>query len=199
MKKILFGILIFLVGVLGTLWLTREKHSSVSESELIYNGLEQLSKLQVTEGYFTEVHRYQDSKKYFNDLVSFDKKALVVVNVKAQISYNLKELVVEVDSINRRVLVKKIPAPEVTIVPDITYYDVQQSTMNQFSASDYNKIKKEVMLELKQNKVVADLKDQAHNRLFEELSQLLLLSKHFKWEVVDETKTLDFKLLSSDL
>lgn len=194
MKKILFGILIFLVGVLGTLWLTREKHSSISESELIYNGLEQLSKLQVTEGYFTEVHRYQDSKKYFNNLVSFDKKALVVVNAKTQISYNLKELVVEVDSINRRVLVKKIPKPEVTIVPDITYYDVQQSTMNQFSASDYNKIKKEVMYELRQNNVVVDLKNQAHRRLFEELSQLLLLSKHFKWEVVDETNSIQFKL-----
>lgn len=189
MKKIIFRISIFLVGVLGTLWLTKEKHTSVSESQLIYNGLEQIAKLQVTEGYFTEVHNYKDSKSYFNNILSFDKKALVVVNAKAQIAYDLKKLDVQIDSIHKRVLVSYIPEPEVTIVPDITYYDVQQSNFNAFIASDYNKIKKEVMYELEQNVVVADLKKQAHDRLFEELSRLLLLSKHFKWEVVDETKS----------
>lgn len=198
MKKILFGILIFLVGVLGTLWLTKEKHTLVSESQLIYNGLKQIAKLQVTEGYFTEVHNYKDSKSYFNNILSFDKKALVVVNAKVQIAYDLKKLDVRIDSIKRRVLIKHIPEPEVTIVPDITYYDVQQSSFNTFNASDYNKIKKKVMHELKENKAVIDLKKQAHNRLFEELSQLLLLSKYFKWEVVDETKVLDFNLLGAD-
>lgn len=194
MKKIIFGILIFLVGVLGTLWLTRGKHASVSESQLIYNGLEQIAKLQVTEGYFTEVHHYKDSKSYFNNVLSFNKKALVVVNAKVQIVYDLKKLDIEVDSIRRKVLVKYIPEPEVTIVPDITYYDVQQSNFNAFNASDYNKIKKEVMHELTQNKVVIDLKQQANDRLFEELSQLLLLSRYFKWEVVNETVTMQLNL-----
>lgn len=193
MKKIIFGILIFLVGVLGTLWLTKEKHASVSESQLIYNGLKQIAKLQVTEGYFTEVHHYKDSKSYFNNVLSFDKKALVVVNAKVQIAYDLKKLDVVVDSVQRKILVRFIPEPEVAIVPDITYYDVQQSSFNAFNATDYNKIKKKVMYELQQNIVVSDLKEQAHNRFFEELSQLLLLSKHFKWEVVDETESLLLK------
>lgn len=196
MKKLLVGILIFLVGVLGTLWLTRDKSYTSSESTLIYNGLANIAKIQVTEGYVTEVHTYKDSKKYFNDIVSFDKKALVVVNAKVQIAYDIKQLDLKIDSINRRVVLKTIPKPEVTIVPDINYYDLQQSSMNLFDASDYNKIKSNVLKDLAKNPIVDDLKKQAHNRLFEELSQLLVISKHFKWEVIDDTKSipLDLKL-----
>lgn len=192
MKKLGIILLVFLLGVFGTLWFTRETPETVSESKLIYNGLQQLSKLQVTEGYFTEVHTYKNSKNYFNNLVSFDKKAIVVVNAKAQIAYDLKKLEIKVDTLQKKIVVKRIPRPEVTIIPDISYYDIEQSSFNEFTASDYNKIKKEIMQLLKENKAVEDLKEQAHERLFEELSRLMVLSKHFKWEVVDETKQIDF-------
>lgn len=193
MKRIGILLLVFLVGVIGTLLLTKKEDSASTETQLIYNGLEQIAKLQVTEGYFTEVITYKDSKSYFNDLVSFDKKALVVVNAKAQIAYDLKKLEIKIDSLQREIHLKKIPEPEVTIVPDITYYDMQQSSFNEFTAKDYNQIKKNVLTQLKQSKVVSDLKKQAHERLFEELSQLMVLSAHFNWKVVDETRTIKFK------
>ena len=194
MKKLLVGILIFLVGVLGTLWVTNDDTFSSSESTIIYNGLDNIAKIQVTEGYITDVHTYKDSKTYFNDIVSFDKKALVVVNAKIQIAYDINKLELQIDSINRRVVLKTIPKPEVTIVPDINYYDLQQSSMNPFEASDYNKIKKNVIKDLEKNPIVEDLKTKAHDRLFEELSKLLVISKHFKWEGVDETKSIPFDL-----
>ena len=198
MKKIAIGLLIFLLGVLGTLWFTREKIEMIPETKLIYNGLEQISKLQVTQGYFTEVHTFKDSKTYWNDLVSFDKKALVVANVKAQIAYDLKQLDIEIDSIQKRIEVKHIPEPEVTLVPNISYYDVQQSTFNSFTAEDYNTIKDDLMKNLEDNQAVKDLKAQAHDRLFEELSKLLVLSKIYQWEVVDQTQSIDLDLNFKD-
>lgn len=191
MKKIAVLMMVFLIGVLGTLWLKKDNHTTVTENQLIYNGIEQISKLQVTEGYFTEVHSYKDSKSYWNDLVSFDKKALVVVNAKAIISYDVSKINIQADSINKSIIVNKLPAPEITIVPDINYYDIQQSSFNSFNASDFNKIKGDVMKELKQNPIVDDLKKQAHDRLFEELSKLLLLSKQYQWKVIDNTNTLN--------
>lgn len=191
MKKIAVLMMVFLIGVLGTLWLTKDNHTTVTENQLIYNGIEQISKLQVTEGYFTEVHNYKDSKSYWNNLISFDKKALVVVNAKAIISYDVSKINIVADSINKRIVVSKLPKPEVNIVPDINYYDIQQSSFNSFSADDFNKIKGDVMKELKQNPIVEDLKKQAHDRLFEELSKLLLLSKQYQWEVIDNTNTLN--------
>jgi hypothetical protein len=188
-------VLVFLVGVLGTLWFTRTTKVDSSETQMIYNGLEQIAKLQVTEGYFTEVHTFKDAKSYWNDLISFDKKALVVVNAKAQISYDLSQLNILVDSIQKQIVLKNIPTPEVTIVPDITYYDIQQSSLNAFSAKDYNTIKDKVLRDLKKNVIVSDLKAQAHHRLFEELSKLLVVSKIYKWAVVDKTKNEQIKAI----
>lgn len=194
MKKLGVVILVFLLGVIGTLWFTRDKVEVVSETELIYNGLKQIAKLQVTEGYFTEVHTFKDSKGYWNNLVSFDKKALVVVNAKVQIAYDLKQLDIEVDSLQQRLVFHTIPEAEVTVVPDISYYDIQQSSFNPFTASDYNAIKDELLVTLKENVVVSDLKKQAHDRLFQELSELLILSKTYQWEVVDKTQKITFEI-----
>ena len=191
MKKIAILLMVFLIGVLGTLWFVKNNHTTITDNQLIYNGIEQISKLQVTEGYFTEVHSYKDSKSYWNNLVSFDKKALVVVNSKAIISYDISKINIQADSINKTIIVDKLPAPEITIIPDINYYDIQQSSFNNFTASDFNKIKDDVMIELKQNPIVDDLKKQAHNRLFEELSKLMLLSKQYQWKVIDNTNSLE--------
>ena len=191
MKKIAVLLMVFLIGVLGTLWFVKNNHTTITDNQLIYNGIEQISKLQVTEGYFTEVHSYKDSKSYWNNLVSFDKKALVVVNAKAIISYDISKVNIQADSINKTIIVDKLPAPEIAIIPDINYYDIQQSSFNNFTASDFNKIKDDVMIELKQNPIVDDLKKQAHNRLFEELSKLMLLSKQYQWKVIDNTNSLE--------
>ena len=194
MKNTFIVILVFLLGFLMARQCNRLNESTNQEGQLIYNGLVQLSKLQVTEGYVTEVYTYENSKSYFGDLITFDKKALVVVNAKVQIAYNLKELDIRVDSIQRKINVKAIPKPEVTIVPNMRYYDLEQSAFNEFTAKDYNTIRDKAIAIVEQNKIVDDLKEQAHDRLFEELSQLLVLSSHFKWEVVDETNSIYFKV-----
>lgn len=192
MKKLAVIILVFLSGVIITLWISKDGNTTISETELIYNGLKQVSKIQVTEGYFTEVHTYKDSKSYWNDLVSFDKKALVVVNAKAQVAYDLEKINIEIDSVQQRVILNHIPEAEVTIVPDISYYDIQQSSFNSFTAEDYNKIKDNLMIRLRENQIVTDLKEQAHDRLFQELSQLFVLSRVYQWEVIDNTNNVEF-------
>ena len=75
------------------------------------------------------------------------------------------------------------------------YYDIQQSSFNSFTATDFNKIKEDVLTELKKNPIVSDLKKQAHQRFFEELSKVLVVSKQFKWHVIDKTNSIEDILL----
>ena len=194
MKNVVIVILVFLLGFLVARQWSKSNEDSSDEGQLIYNGLVQLSKLQVTEGYVTEVYTYANSKSYFGDFIKFDKKALVVVNAKVQIAYNLKALDIRIDSVQKKINIKTIPDPEVTIVPSMKYYDLEQSAFNEFTAGDYNNIRSRAIDIVAKHKIVDDLKRQAHDRLFEELSQLLVLSSHFKWEVVDETNSIYFKV-----
>ena len=171
--------------------LSKEKQHTVNETQLMLEGLKQVSKLQVTEAQFTEVINYKDVKSYAYDYLQFEKKALVVVNAKAKISYDLRKLTYELDSINKNITITNIPDPEVDIIPDIKYYDLQQSSYNQFKAKDYNDIYDKAVISLKKNKIVDDLKVQAEDRLVDELNNLFFMTKVFGWKLKNKSNNQD--------
>ena len=53
-------------------------------------------------GTFSEVSNYINSKKYFYDYLSFDKKAIVTVNATVEVGYNLAQLEIQIDSIAKK-------------------------------------------------------------------------------------------------
>ena len=100
MKKIIIGTIIGIVIVflLQYFFQKKEENTQITEnSTLIQQEIKNVGKLVVTEGYFSEVITYQDAKKYLNNWISFDKKALIVVNAEATISYDLHQLRYEID------------------------------------------------------------------------------------------------------
>ena len=68
------------------------------------------------------------------NLWTSDKKALVVVNAKATVEYDLRQLETEIHAENKTLILKKIPDPVLNIYPDIEYYDVTQDYFNSFEA-----------------------------------------------------------------
>ena len=57
-----------------------------------YYEIKNVGKLVVTEGKFSEVVTYKDQQKYLMDLVSFEKKALIVANADVTIAYDLRQI-----------------------------------------------------------------------------------------------------------
>ena len=147
MKKLLLGLVIGIIAVFVLQYFfKKEKDESVltENSALIAQEIKNVGKLVVTEGYFSEVMTYQDAKKYFNNWVSFDKKALVVVNAEATIAYDLHQLRYEIDEANKVVRLLYIPEAELKIYPKVQYYNLEESSFNPFTAEDHNKIQKRV-------------------------------------------------------
>ena len=135
----------------------------------------------VTEGYFSEVITYKDAKQYLGNLISFDKKALVVVNAEATISYDLSQISYQIDEQNKIVKITNIPSPELKIYPDIEYYDIEMSQFNPFTATDHNLINKKVNHIIKQKIEKSSLVTNAENRLITELSKILILTNSMGW------------------
>lgn len=184
MKKILFGAIIALASVL----IYKSCSDDISEkkllkesSMLIQQELKNVSKLIVTEGHFVEVYNYADSKELFGSLVTADKKALVVVNAEAIISYDLTQITYELDEAQKVIRITKIPEPEIKINPDFEYYDVSADYFNPFKAEDYNAIKTNVNASLLEKIEASTLRSNAENRLLSELSQIYLLSNSLGW------------------
>ena len=150
-------------------------------SALIQEQLKNVGKLVVTEGHFSEVFNYENSKEIFGDFYSADKEALVVVNADVTISYDLSKLDYEIDEANKILTIKSIPEEEIKINPDLEYYDIQSDFLNPFEAKDYNEIKEIVNASLMTKIENSTLKSNAKNRLISELSKFYILTNSLGW------------------
>ena len=184
MRKILFGVIITLV-ILFTFKYCGDKNEDKivlkENSALIQEQLKNVSKLIVTEGHFSEVFSYKNSKAIFGDLIEAEKKALVVVNADVTVAYDLSKIEYKIDESTKTLQIISIPKEEIKISPDFEYYDIQADFLNQFEAKDYNNIKQTVNKQLMKKIEASDLKANAKNRLISELTNFYILTNSLGW------------------
>ena len=191
MKKYLGYLLVFFIGiVIAFLYLkNKENKYRTEQANIILTEIKNVSKLVVTESTFSEMYNYQDADKYFFETISFDKKIILSVNAKVQVSYDLSKMVLKTDTINKKIIIKSLPKQEVFISPDISYFDLEQSTFNQFSKEELNKITQKSIARIKETIDASTLKEQSKNRLFEELRKIYDMANLLDWKLVDETES----------
>ena len=202
-RRIIVGVLVA-IGVLLAFKYCEFKKTDDStidyNTNLIQQQILNVGKLVVTEGHFSEVLTYQNQQKYFMDMISFYNKELIVVNAKVIVAYDLHKIKYDIDQKNKTITILNIPKEEITINPDIQFYDVEQSQLNPFTGSDYNKINKSVKANLAKKIEKSSLKSNAQNRLITELSKILILTNTMGWKLQYNGKTIESeKELSTDL
>jgi len=161
------------------------------DTSLIQQQILNVGKLVVTEGHFSEVITYKNQQKYFMNMVSFEKKALIVVNADVTVAYDLHQMKYDIDEKNKTITILNIPKEEIKINPDIKFYDVEQSKLNPFTGDDYNKINKSVKANLSKKIEKSSLKTNAQNRLISELSKILILTNSMGWKLQYNGKTVE--------
>lgn len=183
MRRILIGVGIIAIIILAFRFceFKKSEESVTYDTNLIQQQIVNVGKLVVTEGHFAEVLTYKDQDKYFMGMVSFEKKALVVVNADVTVAYDLRQMKYDIDEKNKTITIEYIPKEEIKISPDIKFYDVNQSRLNPFSGDDYNKINATVKKNLQTKIEKSTLKSNAQNRLISELSKILITTNTLGW------------------
>jgi uncharacterized membrane protein YfhO len=203
LKRIIVGAVIVVAIILAFKFceFKKEDESSLDyNTNLIQQQIVNVGKLVVTEGHFSEVVTYKNQQKYMMDMLSFEKKALVIVNADVTVSYDLHQMKYDIDEKNKTITILSIPKEEIKISPDIKFYDVEQSQMNPFTGEDYNKINKSVKANLAKKIEKSSLKSNAQNRLISELSKILILTNTMGWKLQYEGKEItNEKELQQDL
>lgn len=203
-RKWIIVILAALVLFFGYKYFSSKGDTSVIEYDtaLIQQQIKNVGKLVVTEGHFAEVITYKDSKKYLADFISFEKKAIVVINADVTVSFDLSKMKYDIDSIHKVITVLDIPKEEIKIAPDFKYYNTESSTFNEFTGEDYNKINKIARANLSKKIQASTLKTNAKNRLLTELNSLFIVTKNLGWtmkykgEVITSDKEVSQKFLN---
>ncbi|WP_461532186.1 DUF4230 domain-containing protein [Sinomicrobium sp.] len=137
-------------GVVATFWLytylkrRQQKQLTEKQSVVLLEKIRRVCKLVTVEGEFAEIYHYENSKQGFISLFSGRKKALIVINAKVHIGYDLRKVKMNADNRRKRIVLNEFPQPQVlSIEPDLKYYDVKNGLFNRFDSSDLTELNKE--------------------------------------------------------
>ncbi len=184
MRKILFGVIITLIVLFTFKYCDNQQSEKILLEEntaLIQKQINNVGKLVVAEGHFSEVFTYKNTKAVFGDLFEAEKQAIVIVNAGVTVGYDLSKIEYKINEESKILHIIRVPEEEIKISPDFEYYDIQADFLNQFEATDYNEIKDIVNKSLMKKIEASDLRSNAKNRLISELAKFYILTNAMGW------------------
>lgn len=149
---IILSILVTLAVVTIVKQFTVKKRTN-SQSVILLDKIKKVCKFITVEGDFAEIYHYEDVKQRYLKLVTGRKKALVIINAKAHVGFDLSKIKMESDTKTKVLSLYHFPQPEVlSIETDLNYYDKKDGMFNRFEASDLTELHNEAKLHI-MNKV----------------------------------------------
>jgi predicted SPOUT superfamily RNA methylase MTH1 len=151
-----FIIILSILVTLGIVTIVKQfrlKKQTNSQSVILLDKIKKVCKFITVEGDFAEIYHYEDVKERFLKLITSKKKALVVINAKAHVGFDLSKIQMDSNLKTKTVKLFHFPQPEVlSIETDLNYYDKSDGMFNKFEASDLTELHNEAKLHI-MNKV----------------------------------------------
>jgi hypothetical protein len=147
---------------------------------ILLERVKKVAKLITVEGEFSNIHQYNDS--YWSDVSFLRKKAIIKVNARVSVGYDLKKAQFEVDAENKILRVKNLPDPEIlSIDHDLKYYDIQEGMFNSFTEEELTSIGIVAKKKLQKEASQGPLMDQAKSEGIETLEIIKILVEQAGW------------------
>ncbi len=123
---------------------TQNKVGIETQSTILMDKIRSVCKLVTVEGDFAEIYHYENIKEKFFSLFTGKKKALILINAKAHVGFDLSQIVLESDLRNKRIVMTQFPEPKLlSIETDFKYYDKKEGWFNPMTSSDLTEINQE--------------------------------------------------------
>jgi len=153
----------------------RRKERTDEQSVILIDKIKSVCKLITVEGDFSEIYHYENLKEKYVNLFFGKKKAIILINAKAHIGFDLSKIRMESDNEARRIILTNFPQPEIlTVETDFKYYDKQEGWANPFTTSDLTDITRDAKKHIVDKIPGSGLIEKANK---EALSTILLIEK----------------------
>lgn len=180
---IIIGVLVSL-GVVTYLKSLKKKQLVNSQSVLLLDKIKTVCKFITVEGDFAEIYHYQDVKQKFLKLISSKKKALVVINAKAYVGYDLAKIQLKSDNANKKIILEHFPQPEVlSIETNLNYYDKSDGLFNKFEATDLTDLHTDAKQHIKDKIPESGLIQVAQKEALETISLMETIVETIGWKL----------------
>ncbi len=198
------GLLSFIFGIILTVFIflswrscnKKEEGAMVNQDYyLITNQIQKMNKLVVLEQDFSSFQTHKSSAASIAGFDILPREMVLYTTAKAQVSYDLKKMKIDVDTVNKKLIIDKLPQPEIKIFPDVKIHFMDDYAVNRFKQKDINGImesaKKNMVKSVNQNQ----LKQESKKQLKDNLNEIFVLAKALHYSVEDKTNTFSSKEL----
>ena len=193
------NIFIFLFGAFFSFLLAyfyinfnKEESQAINKDYYILNNqIDKLNKMIVLEQNFSSFQTHKSSAFRLGNIDVFPKEMVLYSTAKAQVSYDLKKMKIEVDSIQKKLIVKELPSPEVKIFPEVKIHFMDDYAVNRFSKTDLNNILESAKRNMRKNINQEKLKSDAKKQLLSNLDEIFVLARFLDYKIEDETQQLN--------
>ncbi len=181
MDGLLEAVLGLILGAIAMYWTysffrrRQNRETTEHQSTVLLERIRNVCKLISVEGDFAEIYKYENRRERFLSLVSSTKKALIVINAKAHIGYDLQKIELRADASSKKIILSNFPEPQVlSIEPQLEFYDIQNGLFNAFKPNDLTALNQEAIQHIREKIPQSGLMDTARR---EALEAVLLMSK----------------------
>lgn len=185
----------FLAGVLlmGVSFFVMKKLTSKDESMrndvyIITNQIKRMNKMVVVEQDFSAMQKTKMTTQLLGGLLpDTEKQIITFTKTNAQVSYDLNQMKLEVDSIGKKLIIHELPNAEIKIIPSVEIQSIDDSFLNRISEQDIKRIQDNA----KQNAIKSvdetRLRNEGRQQLIENLNQIFVLAKALNYTIEDKT------------
>ncbi|ROH99719.1 DUF4230 domain-containing protein [Chryseobacterium daecheongense] len=157
-----------------------------SDYYILTNQISKMNKMVVLEQNISSMQKTKMSYEFFgNEMTS--NSIITYTRTNAQVSYDLNKMKMEVDSINKKLIITELPDADIRITPSVEIQSLDDSFFNRVSEKDIKnvtqKAKETAIKSIDQNK----LRNEGRQQLMENLNNIFVLAKALNYTIEDKT------------
>lgn len=178
---LLLGAILTYFG-LNYLKLQKKNEVTNAQSVILMEKMRKVWKLITVEGDFAEIYHYENTKERFLSMISSKKKAILLINAKAHVGFDLSKI--KMEAINEKKVVKltEFPKPEVlTLETDLKYYDKKEGLFNRFDSSDLTELNSKAKIFVMSKIPESGLLETAKNEALEAVLMMQSIVETIGW------------------
>lgn len=198
-RNTITGLIIGIVLMLLLFWAVK-KCSSPDEPlvrndyYILKNQITRMNKMVVIEQDFSTLQKTKLAYEIFGKQVS-ENEILTLTQTNAQVTYDLNKMVLEVDSVNRKLIIQELPSPEIRITPSVEIQSMDDSFLNRIKEDQIKKVTASAKADAQKRVNRAQLQQQGREQLMQNLNTIFVLAKALDYTIEDNTKMIDVSKL----
>ena len=155
---------------------------------IITNQIKKMNKMVVMEQDFSSMQKTKVTSQLLGGMLpNMEKELITFTKTNAQVSYDLNKMKLDVDSVNKKLIIKELPNADIKITPSVEIQSMDDSFFFRFNENDFKKITQNAKDNAYKTVNQDRLRNEGRKQLLENLNNIFVLAKALNYKIEDQT------------